>query len=244
MKKVLYTLSFTIFLQQLTLACSCIDTGSFCESIGFLEEHGDLDFNIVHARIESQNGNSVNISVLSTLRGSASVGSTFTIIDGGWMCDISTGFMQVGETYIFVLQTPANQAQYISACGTFHLQVVDGKAVGNIAPGIIEINLWELESLPNCNSLEGPKPPKFQVLPTLVNNQSVFAFPDGWDIEPTDLEIRVYDVNGRLRNSINYKDFQPFEPIEITTDGWAPGVYFCQFLLLGVRQTVKIVKVG
>lgn len=242
MKKVLYTLSILVSLQQLGLACSCIDTGSFCESIGFLETHDDLDFNIVHARIEEQNGDGVNILVLNTLRGSASVGSTFTIIDGGWMCDISTDFMQVGETYVFVLGDPADQAQYVSSCGTFHLKVENGKAVGNVAPGIEEINLWELGDLPNCNNLDGPKPPKFVILPTLVNTQSIFALPDHWESAPADLEIRVFDVNGRTKNSIKYQNFQPFEPIEIRTDDWAPGVYFCQFLFLGIRQTVKIVK--
>jgi len=243
MKKIFTFISLLVGLQSLSFACSCIDTGSFCESVSFLKKIEDLEFNVVHAIVAEKDETGVKITVLQTYFGNATAGSKFTIRNGGgWDCTISTDAFDIGKTYIFALEFPASQAQQLSNCGTFYLRVENEKVMGNIAPGVNEVSLDEFVNLPNCGDLQGFGTPTFKLNSTLTNNQELWAFPDFW-IEPADVEIRLFDINGRLMQSSKHKNFVAFEPIEINTNGWPAGVYCCQFLYLGIKQTIRFVKV-
>ena len=244
MKKIFTTISLIFGLQLLANACSCIDTGSFCESISFLNEFSDLDYNVVHIVVTEQDETGVKVTVLQTYYGDATAGTMFTIRNGGgWDCTISTDPLELGKTYIFVLEFPASQVQEVSDCGTFYLRVEEGKAIGNIAPGIDEASLDEFVKLPNCGNFLGAGLPIFRLNPTLVINEELRAFPDFW-LEPNDVEIRIFDINGRVLLNTYQKDFGAFEPIEISTKDWPAGVYCCQFIYLGKKQTIRIVKLN
>lgn len=244
MKKVLYTFSLIICLQQLTIACSCIDTGSFCESVSFLEKFTDLDYNVVQVIVAEQNDTGVKVTVLQTFYGDATAGTMFTIRNGNELdCSVSTDALELGKTYIFALEFPASQIQQVSNCGTFYLRVENGKAKGNIAPGIDEVSLDDFVRLLNCGNYQGPGLPTFSLNPTLVNNEELTAFPNFW-LEPNDVEIQVFDIIGRTMLNAKLKNFAAFEPIEISLKDWSAGVYYCQFIYLGKKQTIRIVKVN
>jgi hypothetical protein len=244
MRKVFTTISIILGLQFFGYACSCIDTGSFCESVRFWKNIEGLESNVVHAIVAEKDETGIKITVLQTYYGNATAGTMFNIRNGSVLdCTISTDALDIGKTYIFALEFPASQIQQVSNCGTFYLRVEDGKAKGNIAPGIDEASLDDFVKLPNCGDFQGPGLPTFRLTPTLVINEELRAFPNFW-LEPNDVEIQIFDINGRLMLNTNQKNFVAFEPIEISTKDWPAGVYCCQFIYLGKKQTIRIVKVN
>lgn len=228
---------------QLAHACSCFFTGSFCETVGFLQNIPEEKFNVVQVKVEEKHSEGIRVVVLASFYGKAEHGTEFFIKNGnGAECSISTIDFQVGEQYIFVLEFPTAQLQLLSSCGTYFLLIENDKVKGNIAPGVKEVDLSKFANLPNCGDLRKPDEPYFTVLPTLLTyDESLVAFPSFWD-NATDVSVRIFDIRGRLVMEKQERNFSGFEPLQIETTGWAAGMYILQIDYWGKRQTMKIVK--
>jgi hypothetical protein len=138
-------ISLAVFLLLLSglrdaAACSCVWRGPFL-SVAPLAE------GVVRARVLGYHGRergidlAMDVDVLEVLTGSYSVGPLRVWGDNGMLCRPEVSQFPPGSEWILALNGPGSKPAYgghgiaLSACGTYWLEVKDGRVLGNLDDG-------------------------------------------------------------------------------------------------------------
>ncbi|MCF8247839.1 MAG: hypothetical protein K9J37_12305 [Saprospiraceae bacterium] len=237
MKKLLLLGILLFFLKNSTLACDCLRTESFCETITNYGSNGTNGYWVVHAVLTKKTNDQLKFKIKETLSGDYANGKSF-LFNKGDVFDFE-GFIE-DEEYIFHLIQPLSEPQFYNYwCGTEYLKIENGKVVGFIQQGIYEMPLNKFMELSNC----GVTKPFLELKPTLITNNTFILSPNNWPPAST-IELAIVNSLGQIIHAQRMEDISGIQSVTIELEGVSSGVYYCRLAYLGRRQIVKLVIVN
>ena len=241
----LILLSAMLFYNR-SSACSCINIGTFCETIAGSNGMIWEGFQIYYVQVKDKKNSGMDVEVLGVLHGEDRLGETLFFINGaGADCTMGISNFQVGKQYLFAAWKRTSDWA-LSICGVSYLDVENGKVKGPIAPGVNKVDLDKFNTVANCGGLSGPGVPIggpgafFQVFPSPAS-ENVFVRPSTDTLE-FNLQLDVFDAIGRRVYRNRQVTFDDGSDFELTVSDWAPGVYFFRVTAWNQRHTFRIVK--
>lgn len=228
----LVTLLAFAFYTCPAFACTCAPVPTFCESITW---NGSIDSNylIIHAIVEDKESEWMHVRILDVLFGTPT--ETIIAIPNGYGadCRMSIAPFNTGDQYIFALY---GETYHLSICGVTWLEVDGNQIKGDIAPGINKIRISDFPTIDNCGGI-GTMLTSISVYPTLTSH--TVGIHTTADLEG--VEIRMYDMIGRLILRTPQRTLLVSEPFEIRADDLPSGCYTIALSLAGIRRTFRVV---
>ncbi len=242
MKKIILFLLFTaVFFPSINFGCTCASPGSFCGSIINSEGNVLANLLVLRAKTIGRSPTGMEVEISESIYGESINQSKINIRQS--FCTLYMNELEEKEEYVFALKKRDDNF-YALDCGIFFLKIKNNVVTGNIVPGINSIAYEQLGDLESCGSV-------FDLF-AVEKNILVYPSPTSGEIKIKnsnanqllgDLELRVFDVTGRLL-LVRKKEagILPEEIWELDMQTLAAGLYILQLSNNNSKKSFRIVK--
>jgi hypothetical protein len=181
----------------------------------------------------------MDVRIVDVLRGEP-LADMITIENGdGADCRVFVGQFEEGAHYLFAFYGNPEFGYNLYHCGVTFLRIEGDVIEGKIAPGVTQIPITELVTIGNCGGI-GAEVTVINVSPTLTSN--IVRVKTTKDV--ADIDIRMFDMAGRLVYIYPFQLLPADQPVEITAGVYPQGCYIITVDALGIRETHKIMLVS